>query len=137
MQNLSEPNRKALLVSLHDDIHKAARQLARIVLEGKLDRVNYPPNLQFSPEEVTALSKIGEIPGIQSALEKIFADAAASVIFGFLNYIDGTGDPALAASGWTEVDLVDRDHAADGGEVFLHTAFYDTYWNWRDANAGA
>ena len=137
MQNLSASNRKALLMSLHDDIHKAAQHSARIVLQGKLDRVSYPPNLEFNPEEVTALSKIGEIPGIQSALEKIFADAAASVIFSFLNYIDGTGDPALAASGWSEVDLVDRNHSSDGGEVFLHTAFYDTYWNWRDANAGA
>lgn len=132
MSILSEQNRKALLLTLHQDIQDHARRTAKAALNGQAEGLCYPPNVALRPEEVAALKRLREIPAIQPTLEKFIADAAASVIFGLFNYIDGTGDPAISASQWTGVALVDHGPAHDGKE-FLHDAFFESYWEWHDA----
>jgi hypothetical protein len=134
MPQLSEQNRRTLLTTLHRDIHQHARDSARAALQGKLEYFTYPPNVAFSTEEATALSKLREVSGIQPALEKVIADAAASVLFHFFNYVDGTGDPAVKNSEWTGVSLVDLD-PTKAEDPFLHETFFDFYWAWHDAQS--
>lgn len=132
MSNLSEQNRKILFSTLHQDIHDFARNAAKTVSLGRMGRLTYPPNAEFSAEEATALGSVREIPGIQSGLEKVIADAAATVFFHFFNYVDGTGDPAAADVKWTGVALVDRDETVDENQEFLHPDFFESYWAWHD-----
>ena len=127
---ISEKNYKALLSTLHKDIHDSARTAARAAM-GNAEYLYSPMSEQFTPEQITAFEKMRQIPGAQSALEVIIAKASGSVIHTLLAYIDGIGDPDVFGLDWTGVALVDLDSASEYSS-YLAELFYEYDQAWLD-----
>jgi len=127
---ISEKNYKALLSTLHKDIHDSARSAAQAVM-GKVGYSYYPMSEKFTPEQIAAFEKMRQIPGVQSALEAIITKASTSAIHTFLAYIDGIGDPDVFGSDWTGVALVDLDPASEYSS-YLGELFYEYDEAWRE-----
>lgn len=102
-------------------------------MTGSLDKlINYPPNGNLTKKEVKALEELKGKEDLTSALRKILASATADVFFDIFNVIDGTADPDPDIGNWTEVMIVDKPEDLDEHADFLHDAFYDTYWDWKE-----
>ena len=128
---ISEQNYKALLSTLHKDIHDYALSAATAVMRGNLDHFHYPGYTAFTQEQIAALDKMRQIPGVQSALERIIVQASSSAIHTLLAYIDGIGDPDVFGSRWTGVALVDLDPASEDSS-YLAELFYEYHSAWLD-----
>ena len=94
----------------------------------RTSQLNYPPNGGFTAEEKEALKLLKGNKEILSAMRKVLASCAASVVFDLLNLIDGTSDPENGA--WSGVALVDKPEKPAETEL-LHDEFFSTYWDWR------
>lgn len=125
---ISEKNYKALLSTLHKDIHDSARSAANAAM-GKVEYLYHPMSEKFTPEQIAAFEKMRQIPGVQSALEAIITKASTYAIYSLLAYIDGIGDPDVFGSDWTGVALVDLgpmdEYSSYLAEIFLE---YDRAW---------
>ena len=129
---LSENNRHALMLSIHQSIEEEADVSANGLLQGQVDEPDYPPNGGFTAEEREALKLLQNNEKLQSALRKMLANCAAGVVFNLLNLIDGTSVPEYGD--WKGVSLVDKTEEIEGGD-FLHDNFFDTYWDWRETRS--
>ena len=125
---LSENNRHALLLAIHQSIEEQAVGSANDLLQGYTDALDYPSNGGFTAEEKEALKLLQNNGVLQSALRKALANCAAGVIFDLLNLIDGTSDPEHGD--WNGVSLMDKTEEVEEGD-FLHDDFFDIYWEWR------
>ena len=112
-----------------------ASPLERSIRAFQASLVTYPPmdsnGAQLSPAETDALVHLALSPEARSALEKLFADAAAAAFFRFFCLLDGVGDP--------EVQRVDNWHGAiltsppgDEDRPMLHDELFDSYWRYRE-----
>ena len=119
------------MIQLNVDIDRVATGIARNTARGMKPKLLYPPSPdnELTEQEAEAMRALGNIPHLESALKKILADATARVAFGFLNYLDGTGDPSSKSGKWSGVALIDHPHTGDPYEMMLHDAFYDAYWD--------
>ncbi len=127
---LSDSNRRVLLLALHHLIEQYAAGSAADLLRGNASQLDYPPNGGFTEAESQALTALAGKPAFESAVRKVLANCAAGVVFDLLNLLDGTSEPAHGA--WSGVALVDKP-AGDENTAFLHDDFLDTYWEWRDS----
>lgn len=128
---LSETNRKTLMVALHSEIEDCAKGVANHVYEGNCNFLTYPPEGGFTNEEVSALAKLSKDNHFRSAMRKILADNSASVLFRLFNIIDGTGDPDPEHGEWSEVALIDYYDDYAPSLDFLHDEFYATFEDWK------
>src|SRR5215831_10374032 len=127
---ISEQNYRALLSTLHKDIHDSACSAAKAAM-GKAEYLYSPMSEKFTPEQIAAFEKMRQIPGAQSALEAIITKASTSAIHTFLAYIDAIGDPGVFGSDWTGVALVDLD-SVDEYSSYLGELFYEYDEAWRE-----
>lgn len=128
----SENSIETLMLATHKLIEQHADVVSEALQQGNVERlITYPPNHGFTTEEISALNSLPPIPHLNSALRKVFADSAASVMFNFLNFIDGTGDPDPSPGEWTDLKLVDNSREIGAPHSMIHDTFYETYWQWR------
>ena len=105
------------------------------IFEGKdFNFLTYPPNEELTDEEIHELRKIRNNNQLKSALKKLIADNSASVIFSFLNHIDGTTDPKIGFDDWTGLNLQNLKFNEEGFEEMTHSKFFEIYETWRDMN---
>ena len=131
---LSQPNAKALLFDINQDIEEYAEATVKNIIEDKnLDSLTYPPNCGLTDLEKAEISKIEDNEHLKNALRKILADNTAGVIFNMLNLLDGTGSPKQYYDDWTGVKLIDEvpNEKKEPFNDTLHDSFFETYWEWR------
>jgi hypothetical protein len=116
---LEEVSRHAMFQEIHRTIEESATRTAHALLVGYPD-LTYPPNAGLLPDEIAALKSIPKSASMESALRKLFADAASHPVFHLMCLADGVAD-APEFNG-TE----DRDDS-----LMLHDAFFESYWAWR------
>jgi hypothetical protein len=130
---LSEENKRTLLINLHKSIEEAASTTANNVFHGRSNQlVNYPPNGGLTENEIRAIEDLKGNEDLKSALRKLFASTASDVLFDFFNIIDGTSDPDPGTGQWSEVIIVDKPEDFDDDVEFLHDDFYGSYWDWKE-----
>lgn len=126
---IDEATAKALLIDIHREIRDVAIKTTNSIAESTCDLV-YPPNEEFTPEEVAALRELRLPIASRTALEKIIADAASSVIFHFFALVDGVADPATGDfTNWLGVSFVPK---IEENTPMLHDEFFDSYWDYKD-----
>lgn len=125
---------KRLLVAVHQSIEESADSLAEKIAKGDSPTITYPPNGGLSADERDALKTLTGGPSVQTGLRKLIADAAASVVFDLFNYVDGTADPP-GEDYWGTFHIGTMTKEEARAQVFLHDAFYETYWEWRNSRA--
>jgi hypothetical protein len=112
-----------------------ASPLERSVRAFQASLVAYPPmdlnGAQLSAAETDALVRLALSPEARSALEKLFADAAAAAFFRFFCLLDGVGDPKVRhVDDWRGAVLTappdDRDRP------MLHDELFDSYRRYRE-----
>jgi ribosomal protein L10 len=127
---LGNKNRAILLVNLHKLIEENAKSMVNAIFQKKInDLLTYPPGEGLTDSEQSELEKIPHNEILKNALQKVLAANTADVFFSFFNILDGTSDPEIDASQWTEVKLVDFQEKYQETE-FLHDHFYASYWDW-------
>ena len=128
---LSEENKKTLLLSVHKTIEEFAGHTANNLFHNRTNRlINYPPNGGLTEAEKEALSQLKENEVLKSALRKVIASNTAEVFFDFFNILDGTADPETGK--WSEVLLIDKPDDFDEYQEFLHDSFFETYRDWKE-----
>jgi hypothetical protein len=124
---------KELLISLHGKIESNAEYFTNKIFEDKNNfDLNYPPNQEFTAEELKILKELPNNLVLKSALKKVFAACTASVIFDMFCDIDGVSEPN-GTDDWFGLDLKEKEEDSEDNE-FLHDEFYGTYWDWKDEN---
>lgn len=128
--NLGDANKQAMLLHLHRSIEDAANHTVEMIVNRETIEVTYPPNGGLNTAEQAAVCAIEQGDVMRSALRKIIADAAASVVFDLFNVIDGTTDPEPESVAWSSIMIVDRADDEDSAD-FLHDEFFASYWDWK------
>jgi len=129
---LSDDNRKSLLLTLHKQIEEYANATTSTIFQGKQLSFTYPPNGGLTEVEMQALEQLQGNEILMKALRKLLANTTAEVFFSFFNLIDGTTSPDVTTGKWSEVLLVDKPYDFEEDLPFLHDDFWETYWNWKD-----
>ncbi len=130
---LSEENRKTLLINIHKSIEEAASTTANNIFHGRFNQlINYPPNGGLTENEVKVIEELKGSEDLKSALRKLFASTTSDVLFDFFNIIDGTSDPDPGTGQWSEVMIIDKSEDPDSDVEFLHDDFYGSYWDWKE-----
>lgn len=94
--------------------------------------ITYPPGTELTEAEKEELKKLTNNSVLKSALQKLTADAAASVVFDIFCLIDGVTDPD---DEWTGIKLEDIDESEElASDEMLHDKFYDSYREWKENN---
>lgn len=129
---LSDQNRQTLMTDLHRIIEEQTNHAVAKIFETPLeDRSIYPPDVSKTPEEKQSLAALPADPNLRQALEKVFKDNTATVLFRFFSIIDRVGYPDPHSGTWSPVTLIDLpdDHEQD---IDLHDSFFETYWDWKE-----
>lgn len=129
---LSNDNRKSLLLTLHKQIEEYADATASAIFLGKQLSLTYPANNGLTESEAQALAQLQGNETLMKALRKLLANTSAEVFFSFFNLIDGTTSPEVVTGRWSELLLVDKPEDFDDDLPFLHDEFYNTYWDWKN-----
>jgi hypothetical protein len=130
---LSVHNQKTLMIHIHNSIQELSARTCDHIFRGETEElINYPPNGGLTKEEIASLEILKNNEPIKSALEKIVKANNADLLFALFNIIDGTADPDPGLGKWTEVLLIDRPENFNDHYEFLHDAFYETYWDWKE-----
>ena len=128
---LDEAQRRALLLHMHRSIEEVAAKVASELQSGTPSLL-YPPNSGFTDKESGSLAQLSSIPCLESALRKVVASAAASVLYYLIVILDGIGDPADYEGEWlgATIEPVLYDPDATDPEPWRYD-FFDSYWEWR------
>ncbi len=130
---MNEKQRATLLIELHREIEAAADTLASTLSASHgPSEPTYPPNGGLTGSEQAALASLALAEHSMSAVRKLVADAIATTVFRFFNLLDGTADPVAYGDFWPGFEIVERGEEQESGEMFLHDAFYESYWAWRE-----
>jgi len=130
---MNEKQRAALLIELHREIEASADSLAStLAAKRSPSEPTYPPNGGLTGPEEAALASLALTEHGMSAVRKLAADAIATTVFGFLNLLDGTADPVAYGDFWPGFEIEERGEEDESTEMFLHDAFYECYWAWRE-----
>lgn len=125
------------MVHLHQTIEQQAEYLTDNLINGRSERfISYPPDGGLIASEIEALQILKGNEGMRSALRKIMAANAATVLFDLFNIIDGTGDPDPAIGKWSEVAIIDRPEDYYEDHDMLHDEFFSTYEDWKKIRPG-
>ena len=133
---MNEKQRATLLIELHREIEAAADTLASTLSAShSTSEPTYPPNGGLTGSEHAALASLALGAHGMSAVRKLAADAIATTVFSFFNLLDGTADPVGYGDFWPGFEIVERREEHEAGEMFLHDAFMESYWAWREKRA--
>ncbi|MFT2010213.1 hypothetical protein ACMA1I_16175 [Pontibacter sp. 13R65] len=128
---LSEDNKKALLLSVHKAIEEFAGDTTDNLFHNRTNMlISYPPNGGLTESEKEALGQLKESEVLKSALRKVIASTTADVFFDFFNIVDGTTEPDTGI--WSEVLIIDKPNDFEEYREFLHDSFFETYWDWKE-----
>ncbi|RYJ41275.1 hypothetical protein NU09_3018 [Flavobacterium beibuense] len=112
------------MLEIHNSINSYSNELS--------EDITYPPGSELTEAEKEELRKINNNSVLKSALQKITADTAASVVFDIFCLIDGVTNPA---GEWTGIKLEDMGEDEElESEEMLHDKFYETYGDWQENN---
>ena len=130
---LSEKNRQTLLIELHRLIaEQSIKMISTIMEHPDDDRSIYPPDTSLNEDELQALCDLNDNQELRSALNKVFKDYVAKVLFRFLNIIDQTKIPHPKSGEWTPVTIADLPEGYSQRLEYLHDHFLETYWDWKE-----
>ena len=86
---LSDQNRKTLLIELHRLIAEQSNRMISAIMEHPDDdRTIYPPDTSLNEDELQALCNLDHNQELKNALDKIFKDYTAKILFRFFNIIE-------------------------------------------------
>ncbi|EQA69901.1 hypothetical protein [Leptospira noguchii] len=129
--SLSENNLKIFLIALHSIVEEMSVASVDILFaKNRNAALSYPPNGDLSLDEEIALAKIKWSPPLQSALRKIFANAAANSIFSSLCLIDGIAVPNGEIGELKSITLQDAPEDDGFNQEMLNHGFLEAYWDW-------
>ena len=130
---LSEENKKTILIHLHKSIEVASNTTANHIFHGRSNKlINYPPNGGLTENEIKAIEDLKGNEDLKSALRKLFASTTSDVLFDFFNLVDGTSDPDPGGAEWREIMIVDKPEDFEDDVEFFHDDFYGSYWDWKE-----
>jgi hypothetical protein len=124
--------RAALLNEMHKTIDTAATDALGIV-DTRAIELAYPPGIELSAAEVSALANIPSSPELRSALHKVFREVASRPLFHFFALIDGVADPTGWNGLWLGARVVEPPDDAD--QEMWHDEFFASYWQYAKPNA--
>jgi len=131
MKPISDDHRQLVLVELHRAIQASAAEAVTKLGTKDVAETTYPPNGGLNASEVAALRGLSLDGPARDGLTKVIADAIASAAFRFFCVMDGVGDPeGVQEERWLGVQLAEPD---EEDHPMLHDAFFDTYWDFKQA----
>ena len=134
MKPISDDHRKRLLVELHRILHASASEAVAKLGSSLPADVTYPPNGELGASEEEALRLLKLDGPTRSGLTKVIADAIATTAFHFFCVMDAVGDPEdVVEEPWLRAELSEPDEEE---HPMLHDAFFETYWDYKEANTG-
>ena len=122
--------KKEIRDALFKEIHKAIDESTESVAQLQTSDLSYPPGVELTPDETTALSSLSLSEPAKSGLRKLVANACSYPLFQFFCLLDGVADP--------ETDLDDEwlggtiAEKPEEDEVMLHDEFFESYWLWKE-----
>ena len=119
--------RAALLNEMHKAIDSAATDALGII-ENRGIEPAYPPGVELSAAEVSALANIASSPELRSAFGKVLRDAASRPLFQLFALVDGVADPSSWDGLWLGADIVERTDESD--QEMWHDDFFASYWQY-------
>jgi len=127
---LTDEERKTLLLELHKLIETAAEQaVRRIAGREPVGALSYPVGGRLTPGEADALGRWNAPPEAVRAVRKVVADAVAWPVYDLLCMIDGAREPEGWEVPWQAFEVRAAEEGSPPGG--LHTAFRETYEEWR------
>ena len=117
--------RAALLSEMHRAIEDATSH-AMQVLVGRDQALTYPPGVDLSRPERSAIDALAISPTARSALQKILRDAAAAPLFHLFTLLDGVADPRDWPGTWYGAAITTL-RGEGRAESMWHDDFYDSY----------
>jgi hypothetical protein len=134
MKQLEGENLNKLMVYLHEVISKTADSSVKAIKSNRTDKtLCYPPGITLNDDEMSVLAQIRNIEGFEGVLKKIIVDSASYPLFDLFSIIDGTAD--IPDVSYEFLDVVEcKLGERNDREDFLHDYFYETYWDWEEAN---
>jgi hypothetical protein len=130
---LSDQNRQTLLIELHRLIAEQSINMVTTIMEHPDDdRSIYPPDTSLNEDELQALCDLDHNPDLSNALNKVFKDFTAKVLFRFFNIIDQTRVPDQRSGDWSPITLADLPEGYNQKLEYLHDHFLETYWDWKE-----
>ena len=122
-------SKKALFAEMHAAIEESAEvAINALGINGK-PSPDYPPGIELSQDEISALSKLELSDTAKAALKKIIKDACAYPCFHLCSLIDGVTEPNI-------IEIEDWDGESlssdETDELMLHDTFYESYWDYEE-----
>ncbi len=122
-------SKKALFAEIHAAIEESAEvAINALGINGK-PSPDYPPGIELSQDEISALSKLELSDTAKAALKKIIKDACAYPCFHLCSLIDGVTEPNI-------IEIEDWDGESlssdETDELMLHDTFYESYWDYEE-----
>ena len=136
-----EPQLRDLFMDLHDSLNREVKQLFTRIEGGGYQESStlWPPNTEFTEEDVAALDDVSFDPSEKAALEKIVRSMAYSIVLGFMNNIDGIGTPKFSneKDRYISYKMVHYGHneaANEHNDLMIN--FGNAYWDWVKKTKG-
>ena len=124
--------RDALLNEMHKAID-AATTNALGIIENRGIEPAYPPGVELSAAELSALANITSSTELHSAFRKVLRDAASRPLFQLFALLDGVADPSQWEGLWLGADIIER--ADDSDREMWHDDFFESYWQYDKSAA--
>lgn len=121
---------KAIFVDIHHNVQDVARETTQRIPPDSCDLL-YPPNTELSIEEFNAIKELKLNETARHGLEKLIAEACATVMFRFFTLADGVADPRKWDDGvWVGFSFCEkRDEYSN--QLMLHDMFYESSWDFH------
>lgn len=117
--------RAVLLSEMHRAIEDSTRHAMQLLVGGE-GALTYPPGVDLSKAERSAIGALALSPTARSALEKLLRDAAAAPLFHLFALLDGVADPRDWPGTWPGATITTL-RGEGSAESMWHDDFYGTY----------
>ncbi len=119
--------KKALMLELHKAINEASKSAIKSATKKDL---TYPPGINFTAKEVSALKNLNLSDDAKSALSKVITDACSYPLFHLFCLLDGVADPEYGSNiqDWHGLTLSNKD---ENDNEMLHDKFYETFYDFN------
>ena len=122
---VSADARSVLLREMHRAIDDAMSHTMK-VLDGREGALTYPPGVDLSKAERSAIETLALSAAARSALEKLLRDTAAAPLFHLFALLDGVADPRDWPGTWPGATITTL-RGDRGPESMWHDDFYGSY----------
>ncbi len=130
-----EPQLRDLFMDLHDSLNREVKQLFMRIEAGgcQMSTPLWPPNTEFTEDDVAALDDVSFSPSERAALEKLVRAMAYSIVLGLLSNIDGVSSPKYSneKNRYISYKLLHygKDEPANKHNDLMSN-FGEAYWDW-------